>query len=144
MNIFKNVVAHCAPLFSAPLFLPSQLWPLFLLQSSVTESVVVSPCSKQKATTFLLEKCVQQCFHEFFSVFVKKDRPLVTVCDNFVTILCAFLFTSATSIFSRKKGKPCFDEFFFTYNVLKSFEESAGAGKCQDSTCCHAFLLDTF
>merc|ERR1712008_412740 len=54
-----------------------------------------------KATTFLLEKCVQQCFF----CFVKKDRPLVTVCDNFVTI-CVPSFSPQLLLFSLvKKGK---------------------------------------
>ena len=75
-----------------------------------------------KATTFVVIKCDQQCFNCFFC-FVKKDRPLVTVCDNFVTI-CVPSFSTQLLLFSLiKKVSLVLTSFFFTYNVLKSFQD---------------------
>ena len=82
-----------------------------------------------KATTFVVIKCDQQCFNCFFC-FVKKDRPLVTVCDNFVTI-CVPSFSQQLLLFSLvKKVSLVLTSYFYIQRLKKVFESGKrGRGK---------------
>ena len=130
--------------------------PLFFCPPNFGRSSSSSPQSLSQSTfhrdaskghNICSRKVCSAVFSLVFFCFCEKRPAFSDSLWQFCDDLCAFLFTSATSIFSRKKGKPCFNEFFFYIQRLKKFssQESAGAGKCQDSTCCcHAFLLSSF
>ena len=105
--------------------------PLFFCPPNFGRSSSSSPQSLSQSTfhraaskghNICSRKVCSAVFSRVFFCFVKKDRPLVTVCDNFVTI-CVPSFSPQLLLFSLvKKGKPCFNEFFLHNNVLKSFQ----------------------
>ena len=95
--------------------------PLFFCPPNFGRSSSSSPQSLSQSTfhrapskghNISSRKVCSAVFSRVFFCFVKKDRPLVTVCDNFVTI-CVPSFSPQLLLFSLvKKGKPCFNEFF--------------------------------
>ena len=95
--------------------------PLFFCPPNFGRSSSSSPQSLSQSTfhraaskghNICSRKVCSAVFSRVFFCFVKKDRPLVTVCDNFVTI-CVPSFSPQLLLFSLvKKGKPCFNEFF--------------------------------
>ena len=129
--------------------------PLFFCPPNFGRSSSSSPQSLSQSTfhrapskghNICSRKVCSSVFSRVFFCFVKKDWPLVTVCDNFVTI-CVPSFSSQLVLFSLVKKVSLVLMSFFYIQRLKKFssQESAGAGKCQDSTCCfHAFLLSSF
>ena len=129
--------------------------PLFFCPPNFGRSSSSSPQSLSQSTfhrapskghNICSRKVCSSVFSRVFFCFVKKDWPLVTVCDNFVTI-CVPSFSTQLLLFSLIKKVSLVLTSFFYIQRLKKFsrQESAGAGKCQDSTCCcHAFLLSSF
>ena len=105
--------------------------PLFFCPPNFGRSSSSSPQSLSQSTfhraaskghNICSRKVCSAVFSRVFFCFVKKDRPLVTVCDNFVTI-CVPSFSPQLLLFSLvKKVSLVLTSFFLHNNVLKSFQ----------------------
>ena len=105
--------------------------PLFFCPPNFGRSSSSSPQSLSQSTfhrapskghNICSRKVCSSVFSRVYFCFVKKDWPLVTVCDNFVTI-CVPSFSTQLLLFSLIKKVSLVLTSFFTYNVLKSFQD---------------------